>query len=170
MNEKSKIENEDIKDRIAKMSKDEKIKILLDYAKEAYSRNHKPTKKEIRRRFHLELYNYFKNMADYHQQAGITISLRNYPKAKAQEFIINFIKNKAQNGSYPNRKEIEKALKIHFSTYFKNLNDLYTSAKMDYSLVQNRNKQLIANARLGKYTLEEGRYIISEHIKKEVIN
>ena len=120
MTKKLKMENNDLKNNLSDLSREEKIKMLLDYARECYKNGHKPSKKEIRKKFHVEIYNYFKNTPDYHRKAGIEISLRNYPKEEAKQIITKFVCNKAKDGVYPNRKEIEKELKIHFSAYVKN--------------------------------------------------
>jgi len=152
------------------MQKDEKTKALLDYAKECYNSEHKPTKREIREKFHLEIYNYFKNIADYHQKAGLEPSLRNYPRENAKKRIIEYLQNKAMCGIYLNRREIEKLLNIHLSTYFKNLKELYYCAGVDYDLVEKKNNALIAKARLGEYGIEEGKRIVASHIEEEVKN
>jgi len=149
--------------------REEKIKMLLDYAKDCYKEGHKPTKKEIRRKFHLEIYNYFKNIADYHKKADINLSLRNYKKNQARQYILNYVITQVARGNYPNRKELEFNLKIHVSTYFKNLKEIYNSIGIDYRLVEDKNEKIIANARLGAYTLEQGKELISNYIKTDTL-
>jgi hypothetical protein len=154
---------------VDKQDKNKKVQMLLDYAKECYKQGHKPTKKEIRLKFHLEIYNYFKNIGDYHKKAGIAISLRNYPKDKAKELIINYLKEKAVQGVYPTRKEIEKELKIHFSSYFKDLKELYDLAEIKYELIQNRIKEkTVMPHTYNKETLQKQRESIESFIKEKV--
>ena len=170
MTKKLKMEISDLKNNISSMSREEKIKVLLDYAKECYKNGHKPSKKEIRRKFHVEIYNYFKNTPDYHRKAGIEVSLRNYPKEEAKKLIIDFIKNKAKDRVYPNRTEIESALKIHVTTYFKDLKELYGCANIDYSLVQKEIRRKILSAHTNsKVEIEKQRELIKNFIAKNVI-
>ncbi len=121
---------------ISNMSHQEKVELLLRYAKECYKSGHKPSKKEIRKKFHMEIYNYFKNTRDYHRKAYIDVSLRNYRKDHARRILINYVKGKAKNNYFPIRDELERKFKIHFSTYFENLRDLYICANIPYSLAQ----------------------------------
>ena len=131
---------------------------------------HKPSKKEIRRKFHVEIYNYFKNTPDYHRKAGIEVSLRNYPKEEAKKLIIDFIKNKAKDRVYPNRTEIESTLKIHITTYFKDLKELYECANIDYSLVQKEIQHKIISAHTNsKAEIEKQMELIKNFITKNVI-
>jgi hypothetical protein len=127
--------------------KNRKIQMLLDYAKECYKRGHRPTKKDIRQKFHLEIYNYFKNTADYHKKAGIILSLNNCSKDEARRKIIDFIHKKAEEKEYPSRRRIDKKLKIHLPTYFDSLEELYRQAGIDHSLVEQtiKNKILKSN-------------------------
>ena len=169
MYEKSEIEIEDLKNKISKMSREEKIKMLLSYAKECYDQGYNPTKRGIRKKFHLEIYNYFRNIVDYHEKAGIPVSLRNHPREKAKEAIINYLKSKVRVGVYPNRKETEKALKIHFSSYFENLKELYDSAEIDYSLVEKAIKNRIIFAHTySKDFLSKQKKIIRNFIRENV--
>ncbi|MFH0875670.1 MAG: restriction endonuclease [archaeon] len=161
--------NKKSKNKSFKMSKDEKIRMLLEYARECYKKGHKPSKGEIRRKFNLEIYNYFKNIADYHEKAGIKLSLRNYPKEKAKEVIISCLQDKAKEEIYPNRKEIEKTLNIHFSTYFKNLKELYDSAKIDYYLAQREIKTKVSAPHTHSYdTLNNQKNFIRKFIQENV--
>jgi len=170
MYKKSEIEIKDLKGRSSKMSKEEKIEMLSGYAKECYRKGHKPTKKEIRNKFHLEIYNYFKNIADYHNKAEIEVSLRNCSKEEARRLIIEFVQNKSEDKIYPNRKEIEKALGIKLSTYFKNLRDLYENVNISYSLVENAiNKKVLSSHTYNNSELEKQKQLIRDFIKTRVV-
>lgn len=153
------------------LSKEKKTKMLLDYAKECYKEGHKPTKKEIRREFHLEIYNYFEDIADYHRKAGIPVSIRNYPKIKARNLIIEYLKSSAKEKKYPNCKEIEKAMGINFSTYFNNLKDLYDTANVLFSLVEKEIKYKILNSHThDEETLKQQKKLVQDLIKQKVEN
>lgn len=171
MTKKLKMKNNDLKNNFSSMSREEKIRTLLDYARECYKNGYKPTKRGIRKRFHVEIYNYFKNIADYHQKAGISISLRNYPKEKAKKLIINFLHNKAKENYFPMRTEIEKELRIHLSSYFKDLQELYNNASVDYTFVENVIKQKILSVNTHPPTeLKEQKELIKKFIKNNVAN
>ncbi len=150
-------------------NKNEKIQMLIDYAKECCKNGHKPTKKEIRRKFHLEIYNYFESIPDYHKKAGIILSVRSYSKEEAKKIIVEFLHKNAKNEYYPTRKEIEKELNIKFSTYFKDLKDLYNNADIDYDLVKQniRNKILTPNT-YNPSTLSEQKKSVQELIQQKV--
>ncbi|MBI2657290.1 restriction endonuclease [Candidatus Woesearchaeota archaeon] len=150
MTKKLKMKNNDLKNNFSSMPREEKINVLLDYAKECYKNGHKPSKKEIRRKFHVEIYNYFDNTPDYHRKAGIEVSLRNYPKEEAKKMIIDFVQNKAKENHFPMRKEIEKELGIHLASYFINLKELYYNSGVDYTLVDNVKKRKILEANTHK--------------------
>ena len=120
----------------ANMPREEKIKLLLDYAKECYKHGRKPTKRGTRKRFHLEIYNYFKNNADYHKQAGIPVAFRYYPKEIARSIIVEYVRKEYNVNRYPEFREIEKKFKISFDTYFSDLKELYQLAGIDLSLVE----------------------------------
>ncbi len=163
------MENNDLKNNFSIMSREEKIKMLLDYARECHKNGYKPTKRGIRKNFHVEIYNYFKNIADYHRKAGITVSLRNYPKEEARRLIIEFLKNKAKDGIYLNRKEIEQALKIHLAAYFKNLKDIYENANVDYSLVLRQiTKKILSSHTYSKEEIDRQKQLIRNFIKTSV--
>lgn len=165
------MKNNDLKNNLSGMSREEKIKLLLDYARECYKNGHKPSKKEIRRKFHVEIYNYFDNTPDYHRKAGIEISLRNYPKEEAKKLIIDFVQNYSKLRFYPNRKQVEGELKISLKGYFNDLKDLYCRAGVDYLLVQNeiKNKILLSHTH-SKSKIELQRKQIKDFIKANVAN
>jgi hypothetical protein len=154
---------------ISKLDRDEKKELLLQYAKESYKTGHKLTKKEIRKKFHLEVYNYFKDISDYHTKAGIPASMRNYKKEEAKKLIVGYLHKKALNGIYPTRKELEKEFNIHLSTYFRSLKATYDTASINYALVEQniRNKTVLSHTHDLK-TLDEQRKSIKELIKQSV--
>src|SRR3989304_603814 len=85
-----------------KLSKEEKTKKLLDYVKHIYeTENRHVSKREIRRVFHVELFNYFENTFDMYKKAGIKIPLRDYPKEEAKMMILDFVRKKTQEGIPP---------------------------------------------------------------------
>lgn len=169
MTKKLKMENYDLKNNFSSVPREEKIKVLLDYAKECYKNGHKPSKREIRRKFHVEIYNYFKNTPDYHRKAGIEISLRNYPKEEAKKLIIGFVQNKVKDNNFPMRKEIEKELGIKLSTYFKVLNVLYEKAGVDFSLVQKEiNNKILASHTYSKDEIQRQKQQIKDFITTNV--
>ncbi len=150
-------------------TKNEKTQMLIEYAKECYQRGHKPTKKEIRTKFHLEIYNYFKSIVDYREKAGIPRSVRNYPKEEAKEIIKTFLQKNAEKGHYPMRKEIDKELRIHVSTYFNNLREVYKTADIPYELVEeNIQNNILAAHTHTPVTLNEQRKCIQTLIKQKV--
>ncbi|MEK6946982.1 MAG: hypothetical protein AABX32_05245 [Nanoarchaeota archaeon] len=154
---------------LSHMSREEKINMLLDYARECYKTGHKPSKKEIRRKFHVEIYNYFDNTPDYHQKADIPVSLRNYPKEEAKKLIINFIQNRAKENYFPMRTEIEKELGIHLSSYFKNLEGLYNNTSVDYAFVENAiNKKILSVNTHSPTQLKGQKGLITKFIKHNV--
>ncbi len=139
---------------ISKMSREEKIKALLNYAKEVYIKENRfVSKREIRKVFHVELYNYFKNIFDMYQNLNLDVPLAHCPREYAINKIIEFVKNKAKEGSYLSKSDIETELNIHIDTYFKDLNDLYTIAGIDYNIVKNSIMKKIILAHT--YTSEE---------------
>ncbi len=83
--------------------------------------------------------------------------------------IIDFVKNKANDGIYFGRRELENKLKISIRTYFKDLKELYEKADIDFSLV----KKDIENKMLLPHTykideLEKQRNLIKEFIQENV--
>jgi hypothetical protein len=120
----------------SKISREKKINMLLEYAKECYEKGLKPTKKTIRKKFHLEVYNYFKNIADYHQKAGIPIAIRHYPRDEARAIIGEYVSGKSGKNKYPGFREIEKTFRIKFFTYFKSIDELYELSDVDISQVK----------------------------------
>ncbi len=154
--------------------------MLLDHARDYYKKGHKPTKRSIRRKFHLEIYNYFKDIGDYYNKAGIGTSMRYYPKNKARAIIINYIKKEAKLNRFPKHIEIEKKFKTHLRHYFRNINELYKHAYIDFSLVQKArklermhslavlNKQKMRIKELIRNSVKEGAYPSITFIQKKL--
>lgn len=132
-------------------SRKNKIKMLLEYAKTSDKNGYKPTKRGIRKEFHLEIYNYFKNITDYYEKAGIEIPLRHHKKENVRALLTEYIKEKAKINHYPGSKELEGKFKISFRTYFKDIREVYNRAAVDYSLA----KTSIKNRILASHTYSE---------------
>ncbi len=121
---------------IASLAKKDKISTLLAYARDCYKKGHKPTKRSVRKRFHVEIYNYFKNIGEYHRKAGFEVAVRFLPKETARSMIADYIKKEVRANRYPEFREIERKFKIKFVTYFDTIEQLYKCANIDFSLVK----------------------------------
>jgi hypothetical protein len=151
-------------------SKEQKIGMLLDYARECYKKGYKPTKRGIRKKFHLEIYNYFKNIADYQEKAGIPVSLKNYPKEKVRIILINYVKQETKRNHFPLFKEMERKFKIHFTTYFKNLKELYKHSGIEYSLAEKSMKEkILAPHTYSIDTIDNQKELIVKFIQNKVV-
>ena len=63
------------------MSRDKKRKMILSYARNIYAKENRfISKREIRNKFHLEVYNYFENIFDLYQHIGIDVPHRFCPR------------------------------------------------------------------------------------------
>ncbi|MBW2975667.1 restriction endonuclease [Candidatus Woesearchaeota archaeon] len=141
----------------SKMSKEEKRKLILDYIRSVYQKEKRlVSKREIREVFHVELYNYFRNLFDMYQKINVEVPLCFCPKEYAVRRIIDFVREKSLKGLYPTIKEIEKELKIHIRSYFKGLKWIYKKADIDYSLYLKR-----------RYTLEHACYSDKLNLEKK---
>ncbi len=78
--------------------------------------------------------NYFKNLFEMYQRLNIDISLGYSPRAYATSKIIEFVRLKSKEGLYPTKIEIEHEFGVQIYTYFKNIEDLYSKAGVDYQL------------------------------------
>ncbi len=152
---------------IKSLSKEEKIAILLDYARNCYENGFKPTKRSVRKKFHLEIYNYFKNIRDYHEKARITVDFRFFKKNRARFMIIERVRKEVKAGHFPEFREIEKKFRIKFKTYFSNLEELYECANIDYSLAQ---KERNLSRFYSKKIIAKQKDLIKKFIQKNVAN
>jgi hypothetical protein len=117
------------------ISKDEKRKTILDYAKNIYNNENRfVSKREIRKAFHVELYNYFKNVFEMYQNLEIDVPLCFCPRDYAKKKIIEYVRDKAKNGVYLGGRELENNLGISMRSYFGKAENLYCLAKVDYNL------------------------------------
>lgn len=149
------------------MSKDEKRSIILDYARRKYYTERRfVSKREIRRVFHVELYNYFENIFDLYQKIDVDVPLCFCQKDYARKKIVRYIQEKSKEKIYPLKNEIEKELKIHIFTYFRNLESLYKKAKVDFSLYRLR-RESIEHPVYTKEQINQKRKLIAELIQKE---
>jgi len=121
------------KEIMIQLSREEKIRLLLEYGKWCNSRNHVPLKKEIENKFHIGLYNYFENTADYYKKAQIPIPLKYHTKAKIRSFLINFAKQQVKIHRFPSRNAIQKKFNINLLAHFKNTKELYDCANISYN-------------------------------------
>ncbi|MBU0456891.1 MAG: restriction endonuclease [Nanoarchaeota archaeon] len=121
------------------ISKNEKRRIILDYVKRTHSNENRfVSKREIRKFFHVELYNYFENIFDMYQQLNIEILLCFCPKDYAKKKIIEYVRERSKKNIYPFKKEIEAELKIHIYSYYKGIKHLYQESGVDFRLYQKR--------------------------------
>ena len=117
------------------ISKSKKRKVVLEYITKIYkNENRFVSKREIRKVFHVELYNYFKNMFEMYQQISIDIPLCFCPRDYAKKKIVEYVKEKANEMKYPGRLEIDKVFGINIYTYFASMKNLYKTAKINYQL------------------------------------
>lgn len=140
--------------------KEGKREQVLKYIEEIYKKEQRfVSKREIRRIFHLELYNYFENVFDMYQKIGIEVPLCFCPKEFAKKKIIEFVRERSEIGDYPLSRELEKELGISIRTYFKNIEEIYEKADIDFRLYKKR-----------KYSLEHSIYSNKkiEYIKDKV--
>ncbi len=136
-------ENLEVNKMINSEKKEEKRQAILDYAKNVYEREARlVSKREIRRAFHVEIYNYFKNVFDMYQHLGIEVPLEFCPKEYALRKIINFVHIKSAAGLYPTKTEIENELGVHIYTYFNNIKDVYTKSNIDFKFYKGRENLL----------------------------
>jgi len=132
------IKNESYKG-INKLSKEEKKKILLNYLQKVYKNEKRlVSKREIRKVFHVELYNYFDNLFSMYQELGIEVPLCFCPKEYAIKKIIEFVKERSKEGAYPTYKEIEVNLGISIRSYFKNIREIYKKSNVNFRLYKER--------------------------------
>jgi len=127
--------------------KEEKRKLILNYAKRIYEQENRfISKREIRSVFHLEIYNYFENIFEMYQQLNIDVPLGYSPREYAISKIIDFVRLKSKEGLYPTKTEIEKELGVHIYTYFQNIEDVYKKSNIYFKLYRMRASML--NGRL----------------------
>lgn len=147
---------------------------MIGYARKVYRKSGKaPTKKDIRREFRAEVYNYFKNMKDLCLKAGIRPSSRALDFETRRKIVIDFVKNCAKNRKYPTQKDMQNKFGLQLRTYFRKppLLSVYKEAKVEYSKVLGEIKKRIGNARKKRNayeTVEEGREAISKYINRKV--
>ncbi|MBI2665915.1 restriction endonuclease, partial [Candidatus Woesearchaeota archaeon] len=115
--------------------KEQRRKLILNYAKRIYEQENRiVSKREIRSVFHLELYNYFKNIFELYQHLNIDVPLCYSPREYAINKIMEFVRLKSKEGLYPTKNEIEAKFDIHIYTYFKDIADVYSKSGVDYLL------------------------------------
>lgn len=150
------------------INKNNKRKIILEYVKTIYHQENRfVSKREIRKMFHVELYNYFTNIFELYQQLGIDVPLCFCPKDYARRKIVKYVQEKANCKIYPTKKEIEADLKIHIYSYYKNAKYLYDDASIDYKLYKKRVYQLEARFNTNAENIENMNNIlclIKEHV------
>lgn len=146
----------------SKLTKNQKRKQILQYAQKIYQKEKRfVSKREIRKVFHLEIYNYFENIFDMYQKINIDVPLYFCPKDYARRKILEFVREKSKEGLYPTKTEITAHFGIRIYTYFKNIKDIYEKANIDFSLYEKR-----------KYGIEHPLYSEEQitNIKKDIIN
>ena len=125
------------------LSKHQKRAIILEYIQRVHNEeNRLVSKREIRKIFHVELYNYFNNLFDMYQKIDVEVPLCFCPKDYARKKIIEYVRKRVKEGVYPTKKEIEANLKIHILTYYNNINHLYKSAGVEFKSYQKRIRNL----------------------------
>ena len=123
-------------------SKSKKREILLEYVKNVYLTEKRfVSKREIRKKFHVELYNYFKNIFDMYQQVDIDVPLCFCPNEYAKRKIVEYVQKRVKEGIYPGRIKLDNKLGIHVYSYFKSIEHLYEEARVDYNLHIKKVKQ-----------------------------
>ncbi|MFH0874432.1 MAG: hypothetical protein V1859_00715 [archaeon] len=128
------MENNEFKMAFKSISKEEKRKILLEYVKKIYETEKRyVSKREIRIIFHVELYNYFKDVFEMHALLGIEVPLEYMPRDYAINKILGYVKMQAEKGIYPSKNDIEKKFNVHIYTYFSGIEDVYEKSGVDYS-------------------------------------
>lgn len=146
--------------------KKQKRNRILDYVKKIYqNENRIVSKREIRKVFHLELYNYFQSIFDMYQRINVKVPLCFCPKDYAKKKIIEFIKERSSNKLYPTKNEIEKELNIHILTYFRNLRELYKKSNVEFRLYEKR-KYDIGHTLYSEEEINKIRNKIYAYIKK----
>jgi hypothetical protein len=152
------------------ISKKRKQEILLQYAKKIFEQEKRfVSKREIRNTFHIEIYNYFKNIFNLYQNLGIEVPLRYCPRKYAITKIIKFIRERSKRGLPPTKGEIEGKFNIQIYTYFKNIESIYEKADIDFKLYQKRRYYLETHFNSKAKNLENKnkiiKYILSHHSK-----
>jgi hypothetical protein len=141
-----------------KAPKEEKRKIILEYVSNIYKNEKRfVSKREIRKVFHVEIYNYFDNVFYMYKKRGIEVPLCFCPKEYAIKRIIEFVKEKSKEEAYPTYKEIEVNLGISIRSYFKSIKEVYHKSNINFRLYQERAYNL-------SYTLNS-----DEHNKSNII-
>jgi len=148
-------------------AKDKKRREILQYIMQIYQRENRfVSKREIRRIFHLELYNYFKNLFDMYQQINIEVPLCYCPKDFARKKIIKFVRERVKQGKYPTYKKIEVELNISIRSYFRNMKDIYNHSEVSYLLYLD-NLNNFAHKTYSKEKIDRNKKRIINLIKKE---
>jgi len=148
---------------IKSIDKDQKRKIILGYVQKIYDQEKRfVSKREIRKIFHVELYNYFTNISDMYQSLEIEVPLCYCPKDYAKKKIVEYVREKAKNGIHLGGREIERALGISLRTYFGKTRALYLAANVDYEL---RVKKIKQNRFYSKHKIDEQKQRIIKYIK-----
>ncbi len=123
--------------------KKRKQEIILDYVRKIYEKERRfVSKREIRNIFHVELYNYFKNIFDMYRQINVEVPLCYCPRDYAVNKILEFVKNRSKQGLYPTKIELEQGLRIHIRTYFKNLKEIYEKVGINFKLYEKRKYEI----------------------------
>lgn len=116
---------------------------ILKYIEEIYLKEDRlVSKREIRKVFHVELYNYFKNLFDMYQKIGVDVPLCFCPREYAIEKIVEFVRKRSDEGLYPMSRELENELGINISTYFKDIGEIYDKAGIDFRFYVQRRSQI----------------------------
>lgn len=137
-------------------------KLILDYIRDIYNKEKRfVSKREIRKVFHIELYNYFNNIFEMYREVDIDVPLCYCNKEYAKKQIIKFLIKKSNKGVYILSRELENILGIKLKTYFNNIEELYMIAGVKFDLYKKR-----------KYSIEHPIYSSDEieNIKKKISN
>lgn len=113
-----------------KINEDIVRKDIIKYVRDNSSKGLYPSMRNIDKKFCINVATYFKNMLEIYKTAKLEPPLRLLPKNEAKNKLAEYILFKVKTGRYPSLEDVEKRFKIHFRSYFKNANELYSFSKV----------------------------------------
>ena len=110
---------------VSKSPKEEVHKKILAYISDVYRQEKRfVSKREIRKKFKVGLYNYFKNVFDMYQQVDIEVPLEYGPREYARKKIMGYVQEEYGKGRFVGRLELDLHFNIHVYSYFKSMEDV----------------------------------------------
>ncbi|MDI6806975.1 MAG: LAGLIDADG family homing endonuclease [Candidatus Aenigmarchaeota archaeon] len=152
--EKEKKDEEKIKGKLEKILQKEKLRSeIIQFVKDSSSRGTFPTWKDIQLKFKIGYRSYFNSIIEIYELANVNYPRRIKRIAKkpfknrnmGRKAIKDYVIQKVKEGVLPSRKEIEKEVRVKFSSYFESVDKAYKYVGIKFKRLSPFKRAILVN-------------------------